>query len=74
MTEGNSSLYFSSGTNFILLTAYDGGLDGVFFDDVWRDMPLDLFVNNIFVFLEALLLKNPVDVLSSTILKLLFVD
>ena len=74
MTEGNSSLYFSSGTNFILLTAYDGGLDGVLFDDVWKDMPLDLFVNNIFVFLEALLLKNPVDVLSSTILKLLFVD
>ena len=34
MTEGNSSLYFSSGTTFILLTAYDGGLDGVFFDDV----------------------------------------
>ena len=48
---GNYSLYFSSGTAFILLPTQYGGLYVVLFDYMQNDMPLYVTVNVVFLFL-----------------------
>ena len=45
MPAGNSSLYFSSGDDFILLPTWYGGLYGVLFDYGIKDIPLDVIFN-----------------------------
>ena len=57
MPEGNSSLYFSLGTTFLLLPTLDGVLDGVLFDDGQKVMPLGVSFNIIFQFRRP----SPVD-------------
>ena len=50
----HSLLYFSSGTDFLLLPKRYGALYGVLFYDGKKDVPLDVTVNYILL-LEALL-------------------
>ena len=50
---------FSSGAAFLLLPTLPGGIYGVLFDDGRKDMPMDVYVNVIFVFLDAPILKIP---------------
>ena len=58
-SAGNSLLDFSSGTSYLLLTTRGGEIGGVLFDDGRKDMPMDVYVGAILVFLGALLLKIP---------------
>ena len=50
---------FSSGSTLSLLLGIYGGIYGVLFDDRRKDMPMDVYVNVIFVFLDAPILKIP---------------
>ena len=51
--------FFNLGINIFLLPTQDDGLDGVLFEYGWKDMPLDVSVNVIFLFLFSLLLTIP---------------
>ena len=48
--------YVSLGNDFLLITTQYGGLDGVLFDDKRKDMPLDVTVNLLFLFLVGFIL------------------